>query len=1118
MRNLLFLLLFIPVWSFGQTDTKVQDLTPATNPDADDIMYFEEDGVAKNISRSLFLKATIDSLQDILDTTIILRTDQNAKIALDEPDRLDFENLEFGVEDSDTVVIKDASGNVIKINITDLMYSVNKAISDRESEITALEDSIDQQRADMQVMELINDYDSIRINDAKDKFHLYVTEAAVQYRATLNIDLIDDPINPTVLSMTVEDADPDLIVITMSEYMMSADSSINRFSGAGGGNWSALDHAYPMDESIGVMEDVVGTHNGTITESPAGSLQGDSTGVASGAYYFDGTNDYVTITGKDHASDDVSMTMWVKPLDLGSDGNFIGGATGALFWGFQASTDGMRLGRVTDNLTTTTAITLTEGVWNHIAFAYDQTANEVTFWIDGVSEVETFSTTFTAATTAVGVRAVGVSGYFEGLMDDLFIWDVEITDNTVDSIYNSGPPGRRFDESGGDALIFQDSIKASFTISNADLGGTSYTVDSVFIASDVVELDLDNDITYGDIIRVSYRESTGYGIRDTAGNFAASVSLYQITNNVDSADAGNPVDYEIFENYDFQAEDLGTFTLIEQEALFNPIGTVWHSNYVDIVIDTIDEAATQVYRIMAPASESFGYELFHGMAADHDEMYISFNWKVSDNFQWTMGGKWPGIAGLPPLVKVGGQFPNPPKSGDGFWSMLHFKQGGYFQSYHRDATLGWTPWSFTRGDPEHKNDCHLNNGNWYNIVQRVKLNTFTGGVPNHDGVREVWVEGIKIYSSNAVEMIRDEGGTYSADQFNLSFFYGGLNNEQWWPDEIVYGYIDNINFYIPINDDYLGLNVEHPDSYIMPSPSDITDRDFGYDSIRTTTGSLSNSEYGSNYSGRLDETYLLDAGAGNTVTFTLTGGAIGGGDFLIAVDGPETNDEIISVIENDASLDNVITSSGRYLFLMWKTDYAGQTTGWTGTITHDDALVCGIGNSLVNGADEAFDLLGATTGYTMTNLAVAGHFVNNQLAAWNALSDADQQEFTHILVEIGLGDVINGNALETIKTDYQDMIDVIAGDINASCKIISYTLSPAKDNASMSAPEYAVWQAFNTWMSASLTSVYVVSTKNTVDLNDGSDALDAAYDSGDGLHVNSAGSAVILQNLKDEID
>ena len=108
MRKLFFILLF-PVLAYGQ-DTKVQDLDPATSPDANDIMYFEQDGVAKNITRALLLDDLSDSVGVVIDTTVVLRTDTNTNTNdIDALELIDWRTITT----NDTIDLTDSDEGVL---------------------------------------------------------------------------------------------------------------------------------------------------------------------------------------------------------------------------------------------------------------------------------------------------------------------------------------------------------------------------------------------------------------------------------------------------------------------------------------------------------------------------------------------------------------------------------------------------------------------------------------------------------------------------------------------------------------------------------------------------------------------------------------------------------------------------------------------------------------------------------------------------------------------------------------------------------------------------------------------------------------------------------------------
>jgi len=194
---------------------------------------------------------------------------------------------------------------------------------------------------------------------------------------------------------------------------------------------------YDFDEASGNLLDQVASDDGVLTGA---GIQGDSSGIINLGHYYDGTNDYVTLgTGQAFSTGDVSVSLWVFPYELaGSDQFFVGGPAGALTLGFYASDDGVWLGLSdASQFTNTTALTLTQDAWNHVVAVYDQTANTVTFYINNVSEVESFTYSFTANNTIIGARAAGTA-LFNGIMDELTYFTKKLTSGEVSTLYNSG--------------------------------------------------------------------------------------------------------------------------------------------------------------------------------------------------------------------------------------------------------------------------------------------------------------------------------------------------------------------------------------------------------------------------------------------------------------------------------------------------------------------------------------------------------------------------------------------------------------------------------------------------------------------------------------------------------
>jgi hypothetical protein len=386
----------------------------------------------------------------------------------------------------------------------------------------------------------------------------------------------------------------------------------------------------------------------------------------------------------------------------------------------------------------------------------------------------------------------------------------------------------------------------------------------------------------------------------------------------------NTTEFTIYNAWDFEDETPGAYTEVEIARDFD-CSAIYTHNSSSIVIDTINGVVSNVLRVTHPANTlENGLEMEVKIGNDYDEIYLSFNWKFSEEFNSTVGGKLPGLIGQPAPP------PNHfPENGEGFRATNMFKRAGYLISYHYDRTNPpEAPWAID----ENVNDpLFLLNGVWYNITQRLVMNTFTNGDANSDGIKELWVNGLMIFQETSLKLMENESSTMKIDGFMLSNFYGG-DLEEYMPLRECYGYIDNIKVYMPNDDPVSGYNLHSP-SLILGTPDEITDRRVFYDSLRTTPGTLSNAEYGNTYSSCIDETYLIDAGDNNTVTYTWNH-SNGTGDYLFFYDGNTSGATLLrTVFGNSDQSGQSVTSTGRYLFVRFSTDREEVSNGWTGTIS-----------------------------------------------------------------------------------------------------------------------------------------------------------------------------------------
>jgi|GEM_PF-986450 len=167
------------------------------------------------------------------------------------------------------------------------------------------------------------------------------------------------------------------------------------------------------------------------------------------------------------------------------------------------------------------------------------------------------------------------------------------------------------------------------------------------------------------------------------------------------------------------------------------------------------------------------------------EIYVSYWFRMSDNFDWGgifEGGKLPGLA-----------------SGDrcsggsdcigtnGFSARLMWRSGGkaVLYLYHMDKPDGDGE-DFNLTDSNGDN-LYFQQGVWYNVVQRVKMNTGD----NKDGEVQVWINGVEAVNLTGIQFVNDGS---LIDTFYFSTFHGGPDYK-WGPDETCYIWFDDINIY-----------------------------------------------------------------------------------------------------------------------------------------------------------------------------------------------------------------------------------------------------------------------------------------------------------------------------------
>jgi hypothetical protein len=203
--------------------------------------------------------------------------------------------------------------------------------------------------------------------------------------------------------------------------------------------WNDLLAYYTADNT---PNDATGNgYDGTLTN---GATYG--TGIINQGFSFDGVNDYIQVTptfGSSLSTDTSphTYTAWIYPTNITDTYNFIiNNGSGTKGTSMLISTSKLSFfygGGV--NITSTAAGVISLNQWNHVVCSYNG-AGQVKFYVDGVL-ISTNSASWTdpagATNTYIGSYA-GATHYFNGIIDEVGVWDRELTASEVTELYNSG--------------------------------------------------------------------------------------------------------------------------------------------------------------------------------------------------------------------------------------------------------------------------------------------------------------------------------------------------------------------------------------------------------------------------------------------------------------------------------------------------------------------------------------------------------------------------------------------------------------------------------------------------------------------------------------------------------
>ncbi len=193
--------------------------------------------------------------------------------------------------------------------------------------------------------------------------------------------------------------------------------------------------------------------------------------------------------------------------------------------------------------------------------------------------------------------------------------------------------------------------------------------------------------------------------------------------------------------------------------------THWQANVINGVaegrVSVVEEDGNQFIRLTYPEGQisppNSGAQWNRLFRHPVDEAVAEYRVRFDADFDWTHGGKLPGLTGG---VQPTGGRPNP----NGFTSRYMWRKDGNLVVYlYHSEQKG----RFGDDLPLGK-QLLIPAGGWHSLRQRVKLNT--PGEP--DGVLQVWVDGELLLNRHDLRW-RQAGADWGINHFFFSSFHGG---------------------------------------------------------------------------------------------------------------------------------------------------------------------------------------------------------------------------------------------------------------------------------------------------------------------------------------------------------
>lgn len=161
-----------------------------------------------------------------------------------------------------------------------------------------------------------------------------------------------------------------------------------------------------------------------------------TTGRVNGAAYFDGSGDFATTSSSFATPPDGTIAFWMKSAALTGTQRILGNGGD---WEIRQAASGVITFDIAGDIRFETAA-LQANKWYHLAAMFDDTNDKYALYVNGTlyaSGTQTF-TPQAAATMSFGTRT-GSTEYWNGTLDEVYIYNRRMTATEVQELYNGAP-------------------------------------------------------------------------------------------------------------------------------------------------------------------------------------------------------------------------------------------------------------------------------------------------------------------------------------------------------------------------------------------------------------------------------------------------------------------------------------------------------------------------------------------------------------------------------------------------------------------------------------------------------------------------------------------------------